>query len=99
MTSQRKARLPNDTIGILEDRVADDELDFQAYEELIERYREKSKLDEARQTFQRLLKVLPTSVCASCHNTNERPTFGDGTLNSNPLRMSLVAWSKFSATA
>lgn len=63
IASPRKARLPNDVVGILEDRVADDRLDFAAYEELISKFKEKSKTDEARQTFERLLKVLPASVC------------------------------------
>lgn len=54
--------MPNDVVGILEDRIADDPLDFQAYEELISQFRNKSKIDEARQTFEQFLKVLPASV-------------------------------------
>lgn len=62
MAVARKARLPSDVVGILEDRIADDALDFPAYEELITTLRNKSKIDEARQIFEAFLKVLPASV-------------------------------------
>ena len=76
--AQRKARLPNDIIGQLEDRITDDKTDFAAYEELIAKYKEKSKIDEARQTYQRLLKVLPASVSAIHESmTDDRLTYGD----------------------
>lgn len=58
----RKTRLPSDVVGILEDRIADDPLDFPAFEELITIFRNKSKIDEARQTYESFLKVLPASV-------------------------------------
>lgn len=65
MSALRKARLPNDTAGILEDKIADDPLEFTAYEELIVHFRNKSKIDEARQVYEKLLKVLPASVSSA----------------------------------
>lgn len=62
MSIVRKARLPNDIAGQLEDRIAENPQDFPAYEELISHFKAKSKIDEARQTFEQLLKVLPASV-------------------------------------
>lgn len=58
----RKARLPHDVVGILEDRMSDNNLEFDAYFQLIKHYQEKAKLDEARSVFERLLRVLPTTV-------------------------------------
>lgn len=62
MATVRKARLPNDVAGILEDSISDDPLNFAAYEELIAHFRNKSKIDEARQVYEQLLKILPASV-------------------------------------
>lgn len=62
MSRVRKARLPNDTAGILEDRIADDAQDFQAYNDLIDHFRSKGKTDESRHVYEQLVKILPASV-------------------------------------
>lgn len=70
MSAPKKARLPNDVAGILEDRITDDPIDFAAYEELISHLRNKSKIDEARQVYEQFLKVLPASVSVYRQWTN-----------------------------
>ncbi|GAB7361272.1 hypothetical protein MBLNU230_g1332t1 [Neophaeotheca triangularis] len=56
------ARLPHDKIGQLEDRIKDGpKVDIEAWFGLINHYKEKSKLDEARGVYQRMLKVFPSS--------------------------------------
>lgn len=58
-----KARLPNDKIGILEDRIADDPRgDLDAWLGLISEYRRRNKFDEARAVYDRFFKVFPTAV-------------------------------------
>lgn len=58
------ARLPHDKIGQLEDRIKDaPQVDVDAWFSLIEHYKEKSKINEARSVFQRMIKVFPSSVC------------------------------------
>ena len=58
-----KARLPHDTIGILEDRIADDPRgDLGAWLELINEHRNRGKLDEARKVYERFFQVFPTAV-------------------------------------
>lgn len=57
------ARLPFDKVGRLEDRIKDDpKADAEAWWELIQHYRDKDQLDNARAVFQRMLEVWPTSV-------------------------------------
>jgi cleavage stimulation factor subunit 3 len=74
-TALPKARLPQDRIGILEDRVAEDPRgDIEAWLSLIEEHRRRHKNDEARAAFERFLKVFPTAVsctnCVSCDLAN-----------------------------
>lgn len=58
-----KARLPQDRIGILEDRVAEDPRgDIESWLTLIGEYRRRDKLEEARATYQRFFKIFPTAV-------------------------------------
>ncbi len=58
-----KARLPHDKIGILEDRIQDDEKgDIDAWLSLIAEHRKRGKLDEARKTYEKFFKVFPTAV-------------------------------------
>ena len=60
-----KARLPHDKIGILEDRIKEDERgDIEAWLTLISEHRKRGKLDDARRTFARFLQVFPQ--CVSC---------------------------------
>ncbi|TVY80631.1 mRNA 3'-end-processing protein rna14 [Lachnellula suecica] len=58
-----KARLPNDRTGILEDRIKEDprgELD--SWLALINEYRSRNKLDEARAAYERFFKVFPQAA-------------------------------------
>jgi cleavage stimulation factor subunit 3 len=61
-----KPRLPQDRVGILEDRVAEDPRgDIEAWLSLIEEHRRRHKHDDARAVFERFLKVFPTAVSYS----------------------------------
>ena len=62
-TTLPKARLPHDTIGILEDRIKDDPRGgIEAWLNLIAEYRKRSKLDEARSVYERFFVVFPAAV-------------------------------------
>ncbi|KAK8175072.1 half-A-TPR repeat-containing protein [Phyllosticta citrichinensis] len=57
------ARLPQDRIGILEDRVAEDPRgDIDSWLNLIGEYWRRDKLEEARATYQRFFKIFPTAA-------------------------------------
>lgn len=59
-----KARLPHDTLGILEDRIkADPKGDLAAWLSLIGEYRKRGKLDEARSVYERFFVIFPAAVC------------------------------------
>lgn len=61
--SLSKARLPQDRVGILEDRIAEDQRgDIEAWLSLIEEHRRRHKHDDARAVFERFLAVFPTAV-------------------------------------
>jgi len=65
------ARLPNDIVGRLEDRIKDDpKADIGAWWELIQHYRGKDQLDNARAVYQRMLQVWPTSVRTLPHHSH-----------------------------
>ena len=58
-----KARLPQDRVGILEDRIAEDPRgDIEAWLSLIEEHRRRHKHDDARAVFERFFKLFPTAV-------------------------------------
>ena len=60
-----KVRLPHDTIGILEDRIKEDQRgDIEAWLELIAEYRKRGKLDDARSVYERFFVVFPSAVCS-----------------------------------
>ena len=62
-TSRPKARLPQDVVGQLEDRIADDPKgDVDAWLGLIAHYRAKSKTDEVRRVYTRFFDVFPSAV-------------------------------------
>jgi cleavage stimulation factor subunit 3 len=63
--ARKSHRLPNDTAGILEDRIEADRHDFEAYLALARYQRDKTKLEDARETYEKLLKVVPACVCCS----------------------------------
>lgn len=59
-----KARLPHDKIGLLEDRIKEDERgDLDAWLTLIEEYKRRGKLDEARKVYERFFGIFPSAVC------------------------------------
>lgn len=58
-----KARLPQDRIGILNDRIQEDPRgDIEAWLSLIDEQRKRHKYDEARDIFNRFLEQFPTAV-------------------------------------
>lgn len=58
-----KPRLPQDRVGQLEDRIADDPKgDVDAWLDLIALHRSKNKLDDARSVYDRFFEVFPTAV-------------------------------------
>lgn len=60
---QAKARLPQDRIGIFEDRIQEDPRgDLDAWLNLIGEYRRRDKLDEARAVYSRFFKIFPYAV-------------------------------------
>ena len=63
VTSFSKTRLPNDRVGILEDRIAEDPRgDLDAWLSLISEYRNRDKIADARSVYDRFLEVFPTAV-------------------------------------
>lgn len=69
-----KARLPQDRVGILEDRIAEDPRgDIEAWLSLIEEHRRRHKHDDARAVFERFLKVFPSAV--SMHSSEHFKSF------------------------
>lgn len=66
-----KARLPQDRIGILNDRIQEDPRgDIEAWLSLIEEQRKRHKYDEARDAFNRFLEQIPTAVRIDDRNLN-----------------------------
>jgi len=62
-TSLPKPRLPQDKVGIFEDRIAEDPRgDMEAWLGLIDEHRKRHKFDEAREVFQRFFQVFPAAV-------------------------------------
>jgi cleavage stimulation factor subunit 3 len=58
-----KGRLPHDRVGILQDRIEEDPRgDIPAWLELIAEHRSRNRLDSARETYERFLKVFPMAV-------------------------------------
>lgn len=58
-----KARLPNDRVGMLEDRIKEDPRgDMDAWLNLIKEHQSRNKFDEARRVYDRFLQVFPSAV-------------------------------------
>lgn len=58
-----KSRLPNDRVGILEDRITEDPRgDIDAWLSLISEHRKRGKFDDARAVYDRFFKYFPTAV-------------------------------------
>ncbi|KAL5357880.1 hypothetical protein BJX96DRAFT_145437 [Aspergillus floccosus] len=61
--SAAKGRLPHDRVGMLEDRVQEDPRgDMAAWIELINEHRSRNRIDNARDVYERFLKVFPFSA-------------------------------------
>lgn len=61
--STSKGRLPHDRVGILEDRIQEDPRgDTPAWVELINEHRNRNRIDNAREVYERFLKVFPFAV-------------------------------------
>ena len=61
-----KPRLPQDTVGRLEDRIAEDPRgDIEAWLGLIDDHSKRHKVDEARAVFERFFQVFPAAVSRS----------------------------------
>lgn len=62
-TAIAKARLPNDRVGMLEDRIKDDPKgDVDAWLSLIAEHRKRNKLADVRATYDRFFRVFPSAV-------------------------------------
>ena len=60
-----KARLPHDTLGILEDRIKEDEKgDLDTWLNLIAEYKRRNKLDDVRKIYDRFFTIFPQAVSA-----------------------------------
>ena len=63
-TAVPRARLPNDTIGILEDRIKEDPRgDMEAWLNLLAEQKKRGKHDDARALYERFLTNFPSAVC------------------------------------
>lgn len=61
-----KPRLPQDTVGRLEDRIAEDPRgDIEAWLGLIDDHRKRHKVEEARAVFERFFQVFPSAVSSN----------------------------------
>lgn len=70
-STAQKPRLPQDRIGQLEDRIAEDPKgDINAWLELVNLHRQKGKLDDARQVYERFFDVFPTAVSSAAFLTS-----------------------------
>ena len=62
-TAVPRARLPNDTIGLLEDRIKEDPRgDLEAWLNLIAEQKKRGKHDDARAAYERFLTAFPSAV-------------------------------------
>ena len=64
LQSAKRKRLPQDKVGQLEDRIALDARDADAWLGLIGEYQAKGKISDARNTYERFFKVFPDLVCS-----------------------------------
>ncbi|KAL8726906.1 MAG: hypothetical protein Q9166_006395 [cf. Caloplaca sp. 2 TL-2023] len=97
-----KARLPNDKIGILEDRTqADPRGDMDAWLELISEYQKRNKVQEARNTYERFFLVFPAAAAQwvayarmenDLHNLNAKEKIFQRVLLTLP---NLQLWSSY----
>lgn len=101
-TSPPKGRLPHDRVGILEDRIQEDPRgDIQAWLDLINEHRSRNRIDNAREVYERFLKMFPLAVSVFCivGTANAhfvRPNNGWHTPAWNPKSTSYIASSRSS---
>ncbi|KAG4300845.1 hypothetical protein PCK1_002922 [Pneumocystis canis] len=62
LKTYKKKRLSQDRVGQLEDLIALDERDSSSWLKLIKEYQNKNKIEEARNTYERFLKIFPTAA-------------------------------------
>ena len=62
LQSAKRKRLPQDKVGQLEDRIALDARDADAWLALIKEHQAKGKIADARETYERFLRVFPDLV-------------------------------------
>jgi len=62
LQSAKRKRLPQDKVGQLEDRIALDARDADAWLALIKEHQAKGKISDARNTYERFFKVFPDLV-------------------------------------
>ena len=63
-TPAPRSRLPNDKVGILEDRIKEDPRgDLEAWLGLVEEHKRRAKIDDARSVYERFLVIFPSAVC------------------------------------
>jgi cleavage stimulation factor subunit 3 len=62
LQSAKRKRLPQDKVGQLEDRIALDARDADAWLALIQEHKAKGKISDARNTYERFFKVFPDLV-------------------------------------
>lgn len=68
LASIPKARLPQDTTGLLEDRIKEDPRgDMDAWLALISEHRKRNKIDDARAVYERFFSCFNTVYCNGCH--------------------------------
>jgi hypothetical protein len=98
-----KARLPQDRIGILDDRIAEDPRgDIEAWLSLIDEYRRRHKYDDARDVIERFLKTFPTAVsnigyCETNLADMSRVSNGSSMSRSRPNSTNCQGWKPSSA--
>ncbi|KTW27222.1 cleavage polyadenylation factor subunit RNA14 [Pneumocystis jirovecii RU7] len=62
LKTHKRKRLSHDRVGQLEDQIAFDERDSSSWLKLIKEYQNRNKIDQARNTYERFLKVFPTAA-------------------------------------
>jgi len=98
LQSAKRKRLPQDKVGQLEDRIALDARDADAWLALIGEHQAKGKVSDARNTYERFFKVFPDLVCAQyCRSRAYSRLHNGGIMPIWNLRMeNLSEWNRFS---
>ncbi|KAG4305368.1 hypothetical protein PORY_000924 [Pneumocystis oryctolagi] len=62
LKTHKRKRLSHDRVGQLEDQIALDERDASPWLKLIKEYQNRNKIEQARDTYERYLKIFPTAA-------------------------------------